>query len=95
MEQLNERSKSLCGLLLVLIFAARVVGKDNTSAAEIDGFVTLKQSDGRGFRAFVAGPADALIWALESGRPVVQSTADDFSGTKTRGTFYFVEIKEN
>jgi hypothetical protein len=62
MGRLNELSNSLCGLLLVLTCTARIVGKDNTSAVETDDFVTLKQSDGREFRAFEAGPVDALIW---------------------------------
>ncbi len=51
-------------LLLVLTFAARAVGEDNSSAAELGSFVTLKQSDGREFRAFVAGPADAKAAVL-------------------------------
>jgi len=51
-------------LLLVLTFAARAVGEDNSSAAELGSFVTLKQSDGREFRAFVAGPADARAAVL-------------------------------
>ncbi len=42
-------------LLLMLPFAAGVVGEDNHSAAEPASFVTLKQSDGTEFRAFVAG----------------------------------------
>jgi hypothetical protein len=45
--------------LLVLTFVARAVGEDNSSAAELGSFVTLKQGDGSEFRAFVAGPADA------------------------------------
>ena len=45
--------------LLVLTFTARAVGEDESHVAEKGSFVTLTQSDGREFRAFVAGPADA------------------------------------
>jgi carboxymethylenebutenolidase len=45
--------------LLVLTFTVRAVGEDESHAAEKGSFVTLTQSDGREFRAFVAGPADA------------------------------------
>jgi dienelactone hydrolase len=51
-------------LPLVLTFAAMAVGEDNSSAAEPGSFVTLKQDDGREFRAFVAGPADAKAAVL-------------------------------
>jgi carboxymethylenebutenolidase len=51
---------SLCVLSLsVLIFAIMAAGEDKSAAAESGSFVTLKQGDGREFRAFVAGPADA------------------------------------
>jgi carboxymethylenebutenolidase len=55
---------SLVLFLLVLPFAARAVGEDNNSAAESGRFVTLKHGDGREFRAFVAGPADAKAAVL-------------------------------
>ena len=45
--------------LSLLIFAIRAAGEDKYSAGENGSFVTLKQGDGREFRAFVAGPADA------------------------------------
>jgi hypothetical protein len=45
-------------LLLVLTFAARAVGEENSSSVEMGSFVTLKQGDRSEFRAFVAGPAD-------------------------------------
>src|SRR6516162_1900766 len=51
-------------LLLMLPFAVRAVGEDNRSAAESASFVTLKQSDGTEFRAFVAGPANAKAAVL-------------------------------
>ena len=51
-------------LLLVLTFAARAVGEGNSADAELGSFVTLKQADGREFRAFVAGPADAKAAVL-------------------------------
>jgi carboxymethylenebutenolidase len=44
--------------LLLLTFTARAVGEDESPVAEKGSFVTLTQSDGREFRAFVAGPAD-------------------------------------
>jgi len=50
--------------LLVLTFAARAVGEDNSFAAELGGFIALKQGDGRELRAFVAGPADAKAAVL-------------------------------
>ena len=50
--------------LLVLTFAARAVGGENTSAADMGTFVTLKQGDGSEFRAFIAGPADAKAAVL-------------------------------
>jgi hypothetical protein len=46
-------------LLLVLTFAGRVVGENNSPAAESGSFVILKRGDGSEVRAFVAGPADA------------------------------------
>ena len=46
-------------LLSALIFTARAACDDKIPAAEKGSFVTLKRSDGREFRAFVAGPADA------------------------------------
>ena len=45
-------------LVLVLTFAARAIGEENSSSVEVGSFVTLKQSDGSEFRAFAAGPAD-------------------------------------
>jgi len=51
-------------LLLVLAFAARAVGEDNTSAADLGSFITLKRGDGSEFRAFIAGPADAKAAVL-------------------------------
>jgi carboxymethylenebutenolidase len=45
--------------LLVLTFTARAVAEDESHVAEKGSFVTLTQSDGREFRAFVAGPSDA------------------------------------
>jgi len=50
--------------LAVLIFTVRAAGEDKTSAAEKGSFVTLKQGDGREFRAFVAGPVDAKAAVL-------------------------------
>ena len=50
--------------LSVLIFTVRAAGEDKTSAAEKGSFVTLKQGDGREFRAFVAGPVDAKAAVL-------------------------------
>ena len=51
-------------LLLMLPFATRAVGENNRSAAEPGRFVTLKQSDGSEFRAFVAGPVNAKAAVL-------------------------------
>ncbi len=51
-------------LLLVLTFAGRAVGENNSPAAESGSFVTLKRGDGSEFRAFVAGPADAKAAVL-------------------------------
>jgi carboxymethylenebutenolidase len=48
----------------VLAFAARAVGIDNSSAADLGSFVTLKRGDGSEFRAFIAGPADAKAAVL-------------------------------
>jgi len=45
--------------LSVFVFTVRAAGQDKSSAAEKGNFVALKQGDGREFRAFVAGPADA------------------------------------
>ena len=45
--------------LLVLTFTARAVGENESHVAEKGSFVTLTQSDGHEFRAFVAGPVDA------------------------------------
>jgi hypothetical protein len=50
--------------LSVLIFAIRAAGEDKYSAGENGSFVTLNQGDGREFRAFVAGPADAKAAVL-------------------------------
>ncbi len=43
--------------LLLWTFTERAVGEDERHVAEKGSFVTLTQSDGREFRAFVAGPA--------------------------------------
>ena len=51
-------------LLLVVTFAARAVGEDNNSAADMGSFVTLKQSDGSEFRAFIAGPPHTKVAVL-------------------------------
>jgi carboxymethylenebutenolidase len=51
-------------LLLVLSFAGWAVGEDNSSTAGQGSFVTLKQSTGSEFRAFVAGPIDARAAVL-------------------------------
>jgi carboxymethylenebutenolidase len=50
-------------LSLLFILAASALGKDN-SASESGSFVTLKQHNGEGFRAFVAGPTDAKAAVL-------------------------------
>jgi carboxymethylenebutenolidase len=50
--------------LTVSIFAIRVAGEVKYSAAENGSFVTIKRGDGREFRAFVAGPADAKAGVL-------------------------------
>ncbi len=44
---------------VVLTLNVGAADEDRSSAAQKGSFVTLKQSDGREFRAFVAGPADA------------------------------------
>ncbi len=49
--------------LSVFVLSVRAAGEDK-SFAEKGSFVTLKQGDGREFRAFVAGPADAKAGAL-------------------------------
>ena len=51
-------------LLSVLTIAALAEGEDNTSAPDSGSFINLNQPDGRGFRAFVAGPADAKAGVL-------------------------------
>ncbi len=59
------RFRNLCLVVfLLLILTALAVGEDNNSSAESGSFVTLKQSDGSEFRAFVAGPADAKAAVL-------------------------------
>jgi len=50
--------------LLVLTLNDGVFGRDTNSAAQNGSFITLKQGDGRKFRAFVAGPADAKAAVL-------------------------------
>ena len=45
--------------LLVLTFAVAAVGEGKNSAAQKGSYVILKQDDGREFRSFVAGPAEA------------------------------------
>ena len=46
-------------LLLVATFTVAAQNADKVSTAEKGSFITLKQRDGREFRVFVAGPADA------------------------------------
>jgi len=46
-------------LLLMLPFAAKAIAEDNRPVTEPGSFITIKQSDGTEFRAFVAGPASA------------------------------------
>ena len=48
----------------MLIFTVRAAGEDKTSTADKGSFITLKQGDGREFRAFVAGPTDAKAAVL-------------------------------
>src|SRR5438477_3707851 len=50
--------------LLLLTLNVRAADQHKTSAAQKGSFVTLKQADGREFRAFVAGPADAKAAVL-------------------------------
>jgi carboxymethylenebutenolidase len=50
--------------LLVLTLNDGAFGRDTNSAAQNGSFITLKQGDGREFRAFVAGPADAKAAVL-------------------------------
>ena len=50
--------------LVVLALSVGAVGEDKDSAAQNGSFITLKQSDGREFRAFVAGPADSKAAVL-------------------------------
>lgn len=50
--------------LFVWAFAAMAVSEENNSATKSGSFVILKQADGREFRAFVAGPADAKAGVL-------------------------------
>jgi carboxymethylenebutenolidase len=50
--------------LLVLTFVGSATAENNNSAAEAGAFVTLKQSDGSEFRAFVAGPENAKAAVL-------------------------------
>src|SRR5437899_1607960 len=45
--------------LVILTLDVAAVGEDKNSPAQNGSFITLKQGDGREFRAFVAGPADA------------------------------------
>jgi carboxymethylenebutenolidase len=51
-------------LLVVLTFALWAVGQGNNPDAELGSFVTLKQSRGGEFRAFVAGPPNAKAAVL-------------------------------
>lgn len=46
-------------LLLVATFTVAAPNADKVATAEKGSFITLKQRDGREFRVFVAGPADA------------------------------------
>src|SRR4029434_10502726 len=50
--------------LLVLTLNDGAFGRDTNSAAQNGSFIPLKQGDGREFRAFVAGPADAKAAVL-------------------------------
>jgi carboxymethylenebutenolidase len=50
--------------LSLFVLTIRAAGERKFSAAEKGNFVTLKQSDGREFRAFVAGPSDAKAGVL-------------------------------
>ncbi len=51
-------------LLLSATLPAGLVSENNNSDAESGTFITLEQSDGSEFRAFVAGPADAKAGVL-------------------------------
>src|ERR1700746_771250 len=50
--------------LCISAFAAMAVDEENNSATKPGSFVILKQGDGREFRAFVAGPAEAKAGVL-------------------------------
>jgi len=50
--------------LVVLTLSVGAVGEDKDSAAQSGSFITLRQSDGREFRAFVAGPANSKAAVL-------------------------------
>jgi len=50
--------------LVVLTLNDGAFCRDTNSAARNGSFITLKQGDGREFRAFVAGPADAKAAVL-------------------------------
>src|SRR5437660_1911694 len=50
--------------IVVLTLNVAAVGEDKNSPAQNGSFITLKQGDGREFRAFVAGPADAKAAVL-------------------------------
>ena len=51
-------------VLLMLTLAATAVGEDTNPAADTGSFVDLKRGDGREFRAFIAGPANAKAAVL-------------------------------
>jgi carboxymethylenebutenolidase len=50
--------------LFIWVFAAMALGEENNSATKSGNFVILKQAEGREFRAFVAGPAEAKAGVL-------------------------------
>jgi len=57
--ELDEILKSFCVFAIGIDFCNQGCRQDKYSSGENGSFVTLKQGDGREFRAFVAGPADA------------------------------------
>ena len=72
------KSLSLFVLSLVaLTLNVGAAGEDKNSAAQNGSFITLKPGDGREFRAFVAGPADA--------KAAVLIVHDYFIGSSSRG----------
>jgi dienelactone hydrolase len=51
-------------IFLIWTFVAMAVGEEHNSATNSGSFVILKQADGKEFRAFVAGPAEAKVGVL-------------------------------